>query len=90
VPLIKHTSEKARHHRIKVEMASTVSSGFHPTVWGDFFINYAPPMLQACILRSLFTFFTPFIDPYKDKFILFISTIYNIIHGNLVMLRRCT
>uniref|UniRef100_A0A0D9Z7A9 Terpene synthase metal-binding domain-containing protein n=1 Tax=Oryza glumipatula TaxID=40148 RepID=A0A0D9Z7A9_9ORYZ len=24
---------------------------FHPTVWGDFFINYEPQPLQACMLR---------------------------------------
>ncbi|TVU47047.1 hypothetical protein EJB05_06625, partial [Eragrostis curvula] len=26
-----------------------VAAGFHPTVWGDFFINYSPEPFQACL-----------------------------------------
>ena len=44
--------------RANVYMASCnanvpeMAAGFHPTVWGDFFINYIPQPSQACLYYS--------------------------------------
>uniref|UniRef100_A0A0D3FIF8 Terpene synthase n=1 Tax=Oryza barthii TaxID=65489 RepID=A0A0D3FIF8_9ORYZ len=45
-----HSTENKSEGRTR-QHAPKAAPEFHPTVWGDFFINYEPQPLQACMLR---------------------------------------
>jgi len=46
-----HTEEMASDHGANVPERA---SGFRPTAWGDFFINYSPDPLQAWLYMYIF------------------------------------